>query len=331
MNSVLFLSHALHDAHRGFAEAIGAQTASLPFEPYIRLIKRFPPLRYAYPFFTSFYGMFVPFQGDILVADGASSLFAALAVKKRRPGSKLMYLDADLFFYNLCKNDTSKNASFLSFLKEIDGVITVSEANKKYCARFLDVPMRVCPPFPKKLRQTDSIRKPYGLYVGRLDPDKNIQRIVTFGLQCPFFEKFVVAGDGVLRKWIEKTAQENKKLLYVGEREDIEAYYNECQFLVHLPDHDPHPTTPMEAALCGCFPLMTKTIGTASLFDDLFLIEDPDDFVAINGRIKYIMERDHKVEELLRQDIEKMPTRASTLKTFREAFTEVVDQIRRKQ
>jgi len=330
MNSVLFLSHALHDAHRGFAEAVAARTIVLPFEPYIRLIKRFPPLRYAYPFLTSLYGMSIPFQGTTIIADGASSLFTALAIKKRRPGSKLIYLDADLFFYNLCKNGASKNELFLYFLKEIDGVITVSEANKNYCARFFDVPIRVCPPFPKKLRHTGGIRKPYGLYVGRLDPDKNIRRIIEFGLQCPHFEKFVVVGDGVLRNWVEKTARENKKLLYVGAQEDIEAHYNECQFLVHIPDHDPHPTTPMEAALCGCFPLMTKTIGTASLFDDLFLIEDPDDFVAINGRIKYIMERDHKVEELLRQDIEKMPTKASALKTFRETFTDVVNQVREK-
>ena len=330
MNPVLFLSHALHDAHKGFAQAVDARIAALPFEPYIRLIKRFPSLRYAYPFLTALYGSLIRSREDVLIADGASSLFAALAVKKRRSGSKLIYLDADLFFYNLCKNDTSKNEPFLYFLKEIDAVITVSEANKKYCARFLDVPIRVCPPFPKKLRRTDGIRKSYGLYVGRLDPDKNIKRIVAFGLQCPFFEKFIIVGNGVLRNWVEKTARKSKKLLYAGVQEDVERYYNECQFLVHIPDHDPHPTTPMEAALCGCFPLMTKTIGTASLFDDLFLIEDPDDFVAINGRIKYIMERDHKVEELLRQDIEKMPTKASALKTFRETFTDVVNQVREK-
>ena len=86
MDSVLFLSHALHDAHRGFAEAIGAQTVSLPFEPYIRLIKRFPPLRYAYPLLTSLYGMRIAFRGSTIIADGASSLFTSLSVKKKVGG-----------------------------------------------------------------------------------------------------------------------------------------------------------------------------------------------------------------------------------------------------
>src|SRR3989344_2095881 len=161
MNHVLFLSHALHDAHKGFAQAVDARIAALPFEPYIRLIKRFPSLRYAYPFLTALYGSLIRSREDVLIADGASSLFAALAVKKRRSGSKLIYLDADLFFYNLCKNGASKNAPFLRFLKDIDGVITVSEANKQYCERFLDVPIRVCPPFPKALRRARGARAPH--------------------------------------------------------------------------------------------------------------------------------------------------------------------------
>ena len=170
-------------------------------------------------------------------------------------------------------------------------------------------------------------RKPYGLYVGRLDPDKNIRRIIEFGLQCPYVETFIVAGDGVLRSYVEKAAQKNNKLLYVGRQKKVEDYYGLCTFLIHLPDHDPHPTTTMEAALGGCFPIISTGVGTRYLFDGLFIVNDPSNFAEINERIKHIVENEAEARRLLGKDASRIPTKEKALAVFREAFFELVNEI----
>lgn len=327
MRSILFLSHAPHEAHVGFANAVGAKIKILPFDGYVRAIKKYPILGgYLFALISLLYSLYIRVHEDILLIDGGTSLFVGVFLKKRYKKIKLIYLDADMLFYSLHKNRESKDGRLKFIFNAIDGVISVSPSHKKYVSSFLDVPLQVCAPYPKNVHRTGVERKNYGLYVGRLDPDKNIQRIIEFSLQYPYFEKFIVVGDGALRAYVEKKAKKNSKLAYVGWQKDVEKYYNICKFLIHTPDYDPHPTTTMEAAICGCFPIISRGTGSQYLFEEIFVVNDPKNYNAVKQKIAYIMENDTEAMASLSRSIARFPTKESSLGEFRNAFQTILSQ-----
>jgi len=324
----LFISHAPHEAHIGFAKSISARIIKLPFEKYISVAKTYPILGgYVYAFISLIYSFFIKVDEDILLVDGGSSLFTAFFLKKRYKNLKIVYLDADLLFHSLTKKKYSQGGKWKIILNSIDGIISVSEENRKYISKFLNAQTQICAPYPKNVHKKNIVRKNYGLYVGRLDPDKNFKRIVNFGLQCPYFEKFIIIGSGAMNSYAKNLAQKNNKLVYLGSQKNVEKYYNRCKFLIHIPDHDPHPTTTMEAALCGCFPIITKGVGTRYLFDKIFIINNPENFKKINNKINYINKNEKKAKVLLQNSVSLIPTKKDSLKSFKIAFHKIIKQL----
>jgi len=122
-------------------------------------------------------------------------------------------------------------------------------------------------------------------------------------------------------------ANANTKLEYVGHTKDVSKYYNECMFLLHLNEHDPHPTVTMEAALCGCFPLLTPTVGTAYLFDEIFTITDMNDFALVNNKIKYFLQNHVETSALLKKSLAGLPTKESSVTHFKHTFTQLVNTL----
>jgi len=325
--NVLFLSHYPHEAHLGFAGEIQSKILITPFKKYTDLIKKYHILGVLYPLLSLIYSFSIDFKKGILFVDGGSSLYLAVFLKIRNKKLKIIYLDGDLLFFTLNKSRLFKKKIFMFFLNYIDGAIFVSEQNKKLSSLYLKVPSEVCPPYPKDLENKYVKRENYGLYVGRLDPDKNLKRIIRFGLQCPHFEKFIIVGDGLLRDYVSEMSNKHEKLVYVGRTDNVEDYYNKCKFLVHIPDADPHPCTTMEAALCGCFPLMSKGVGSKYLFPDIFFVNDPNDFNTLNNKISYILKNEKKIGRLLTQSTTKFPTKKQSLKQFKTNFKKIVNKI----
>lgn len=320
---ILFLSHCPHDVHLEFAKSVGAEIKIIHLNWLVKLIKKIKIIGFFYPIYSFIYSFFIG-ESDIFLVDGGSSLYTVSFIKKFHPSKKIIYLDGDILFYNLSmqKKIIQKIQTF--FFKEIDAVISVSGQNKKNISRFLKVPIEVAPPYPGFVEKINIKRKDYGLYVGRLDPDKDIKRIVQFGLQCPYFKKFIIAGDGVFKNYIKKIAKKNKKIIYLGQRKDIEKIYSNCKFLIHIPDYDPHPCTTMESALCGCFPIISKKIGTNYLFDETFIAENPDDFKEINNKIKYILKNEKMASESLKKSVMKFPTKEKAIKNFKNSFIKLI-------
>jgi glycosyltransferase involved in cell wall biosynthesis len=315
----LFLSHNPHEVHLEFAKSINAKIKITNLDWFVWLYKKISFVGYFYPIISLIFSFFIKVKEDILLVDGGSSLYLAVFLKLKNPRIKIIYLDGDLSFYKYNLNKSPAKKLQLFFFKKIDAVISVSEKNKEY-AKFLNIPIEVVNPYPKQIEKTNIERKNYGLYVGRLDPDKDVKRIVEFGLQCPYFEKFIIIGDGVYRRYIQNLSQKNKKLIYLEQREDVAKFYSECKFLVHIPDYDPHPCTTMEAALCGCFPIISKGIGTDYLFDDIFIVTNPEDFKEINEKVKYILENEKKAKKLLTELTKKFPTKKEAIKNFKKSF-----------
>jgi len=323
---VLFLSHAPHGVHLEFAKQVGARVEILPLNKYIQLAKKLTLLEYIYPLVSAVCSLFIPVREEILLVDGGSSLYAAVFLKLRNSKLKIIYLDADLLFYKMQKRNPIVKKAMMFFVRAIDGVISVSEQNRKYLP--IGVPVEICAPYPQNAKRVRLKRQNWGVYVGRLDPDKRIKRIVEFGLQCPFFEKFVVAGDGVLRDYLVEQSRKHDKLVYEGVTDKVNELFSKCKFLIHIPDHDPHPCTTMEAAMCGCFPILSKGTGSSYLFSSFFVADNPDDFSELNEKIRYILSDDKRARDSLRKSLMRIPTRRQSLKNFRNAFIKVCKSIK---
>jgi len=328
-NKVLFLSHNPHCVHLKWAKSLNARIKIIKLNKYVLATKKFKFLGYFYPLVSLIYSFFIKVKEDILLVEGGSSLYVACFLKMRNHKLKIIYLDVDILFYNWHKRKIlTRNIHSFLFFKPIDAVISVSSYLKQFSSKYLKVPIEISNPFPKHHNKFKIKRENYGLYVGRLDPDKNIKRILNFSLSSPYIEKFIVIGDGTFKKYIKKLSRKNKKLIYLGTKKDVGKYYSQCKFLIHLPDSDPHPCTTMEAALFGCFPIISKGSGTSYLFDDIFIINNPEDFKEINKKIKHILDNENKTRTLLKKTNQQIPTKKQSLKNFRKSFNILMKQIR---
>jgi len=333
MKKTLFLSHNPEGVHLEFAKSIDAEIKIIPFKSYISLTKSYKLLSYLYPFISLIYSLFIRFKGEIIIVDGGSSLYTAVFFKKRNPKIKIIYLDGDLLFYNIItqklnrKHNKIKLFFIMKLIKNIDASISVSKQNKEFLSQILKVPGKVVVPYPKEIKRISLKRKDYGLYVGRLDPDKKIERIINFAIQCPYFEKFIVVGDGILNKYVRRIANNNKKIFYFKKRDDVEKFYSKCKFLIHIPDSDPHPCTTMEAVICGCFPILSKGVGTKYLFDDIFIVNNPDDFNEINDKINFILNNEKKSRYLLKESFKKILSKKECLIKFKKEFNLLLNKI----
>jgi glycosyltransferase involved in cell wall biosynthesis len=324
---ILFLSHHPHEIHLQIVKSLGTRIQILHLEWLVNLTKKISFVWYFYFLFSFLYSLFIKVKEDILLVDGGTSLYIGVFLKIRYPNLKIILFDDDLFFYKINEKSLINLPSV--FYNKIDAVISVSEQNKERILRYIKVPAYSFSPYPRSLKKIKEIRRNDGLYLGRLDPDKDIKRIIKFGLQCPFFEKFIIVGNGIFKSYTKKLSLVNKKLIYNKPTKEVEKFYSRCKFLIHIPDYDPHPFTTMEAALCDCFPIISKGVGTNYLFDDLFIVNDPNNFEEINEKIKYILENENEAKRLLKDSIKRFSTKDKTIKDFHNKFYKLINEIRK--
>ncbi len=322
----LFLTHYPHESHLAFAHAAGARVEILPLEWFVNLAKRMKFIASLIIPISFVLSLFVRFKEDVILVEGGTSFFTAVFLKCRRKGVKLVYMDIDMFFLNI-RGDTRRPPFYIVFfLRSIDAVITY-DTPLRHVPEIVKVPVHMITPFPKSAGHEFPARKNYGLYVGRLSPEKKIDRVLRFAAQCPYFEKFYVVGDGMLKRYVERASELNGKIVYAGRREDVGKYYRMCRFFIHIPDKEPYGCTPMEAALGGCYPIISGSVGVAHLFDRAFVVDDPDDFKEINVKMKSILDDEKRAGRLLRESIRKFPTRDASVDNFMRVFEEVKEEL----
>jgi len=151
---------------------------------------------------------------------------------------------------------------------------------------------------------------------------------MRLALQCSCFDKFIIAGNGAYKNYIRKVALEKNKILYLEWRKDLTPLYKQCKFLIHIPDYDPHPCVPMEAALAGCFPIISEGTGLGYLFDDIFIVKDPENFNDIRKKICYINKRPKEAKKLLAEAIKKFPRKEESLRNFQKIFNEILIKLK---
>ena len=323
---IVFFSTGPHNVHKEFAKSIKAEIKIIPFKKFFKLVKKIPLIGYVYPLMAFFYSLSLDSKDKIILNEGSAGFYIISFLKLRNRKIKFIHLDADLVFYNIIKYK-KKPKLFQLPLKMIDGVVSVSEKNKSYVEKVIKIPIEVAPPFPINIKKTKIKRENFGLYIGRLDPEKNIKKVIEFAKQCSFFEKFIIVGSGVLKNYVKKECAKNQKLIYMEHDKYPSKYYAKCKFLVHLAEADSHPCTIMEAALCGCFPIISENIGNSYLFHNRFKIKDINNFKEINKKIEKILENENGSRKILKKDSKKIITKKQSIENFKNKFRKLIKNV----
>jgi glycosyltransferase involved in cell wall biosynthesis len=106
--------------------------------------------------------------------------------------------------------------------------------------------------------------RPYVLYVGRLEPHKNVEILVEAFLQWNRKDRELwIVGDGSLRENLERTVSASRsdriRLLGVLPPREVWNVMRDAQFLALLSEHEGFPNVVAEAAILECPVLLSDT------------------------------------------------------------------------
>jgi glycosyltransferase involved in cell wall biosynthesis len=337
---VAMLHQDPHPAHRGFAEAIGADLVDyrrMALGPLSGTVLADVANGLTYPDY------------DLYVVEGSRPLYAAL-VRRFTRGGTIVYLCADHGLYALGEGDFQGD-SFLKSLvgrfgtravravgrRGIDGVVAVSEFAAEFTRPVVgpDAPIEVAHPFVQP-ETYDAL--------GAVDPDLASNVAVT--VARPWRYKGV---DLLVEAWPRvREAVPDAELHVVGGGhpesygdtpgvtvrgyvEDLTDVFRPAALFVQPSRMDTFPVSTLEAMRAGVVPLVTNTAGTRSearAIDDS-LVVDPTPEALATGVVRYL-ERDPADRERLAAVARERGARFdvdSRKAAFRVAFEHVLDAL----
>ena len=151
---ILYLTCTPHQVHQTFAKSLYSKTKKVPFVKFIRYSNQYKILGKLYPLIALFYSIFMKVKEDILFIEGAVTLFFLPILILKNKKLKIIYLDGDLTLQVISKRKHTKIINF--YLKQIDGIISISETNKRYASKLLNVPIETAVLFPKGLSNSSN-------------------------------------------------------------------------------------------------------------------------------------------------------------------------------
>lgn len=157
--------------------------------------------------------------------------------------------------------------------------ITSNERDRQYVIDQYQLPadnIRCVPNYvDQEVFQNQSMEREVGqvLFVGRLEPQKNVPRLIDAFGRSEYAEKLVIIGQGSLEQQLKDQAatisDPTKKVEFISNvpNRDLADYYNRCAVFV-LPSHyEGLPKTLLEAMSCGCACLGTNVEGIREVID----------------------------------------------------------------
>jgi len=170
------------------------------------------------------------------------------------------------------KIETSK--CFISLLKNADHIVVRGETSKKNLSS-LEVPIEKIFISPgvnafdfESYRPSDFDKKFDLIYVGRLDKNKQVEKILkAVALLIPNFPDLRVAfvGDGPEREQLVRMAKQlnvDKRIQFVGNvpNKEIPKYLSQSKIFVMASDFEGLPVAMIEAVCCG-LPVVVPNVG----------------------------------------------------------------------
>lgn len=161
-----------------------------------------------------------------------------------------------------------------------DGVIAVSRSVKQSLVDELRIPEeKICviyngTPVPDTMPERMPSQKPKLIYVGRLVPEKGVQRIMEAlsRLRGELDFSFEIVGDGPYRQELEGLArrlQLEDKVRFLGWRQDIPLLLAQADFFVHFPVwEEGFGITVIEAMAAGCICVCTPSGALKEIIRD---------------------------------------------------------------
>lgn len=271
-------------------------------------------------------------------------LSAPVAVKMR--GVKTVTTIHDLIPIRLPYTTPDNKAEFTARVRECarlsDLIITVSEASKKDIVEILDIdPAKVAVTYqptdiaPLSAEEQNSIPRvlarfglepqAYALFVGALEPKKNLRRMIEAFVETDGEMPLVIVG----RKawmweselgWVENALGEKarKRLRFLGyvEHEDLRRLYAGAQFFLFPSVYEGFGLPALEAMTMGCPVITSKTSSLPEVCGDAALYVDPMD----RGDIRKAIER--MVDETGLKEQLASANKAQTVKYSFEGYVE---------
>jgi len=295
-----------HPAHRGFAEAIGANTVVFP-EVYVG------PLAgtFAEPAFAA-WNFSVP-DSDIYILENSASIYAAPFIRRAAPDAKIIQLAADLELFGLQsynfeddvfqkriirRADRQMNMAIINRLLQryVDGVIAVSELMRDTIRNIIpETPIEIVHPYVQpeiadrlrvvSLPEFDSYQV---LTVCEGREHKGVDMLVE---AWPAVRKeisdasLIIVGEGHPESYADVSG-----VSVPGYVEDIISAYEKTSLYVQPARADAFPVTVMEAMWAGRVPLVTQMTGSRSLVTDISdeLIVEPQPSALAKGIISHL-------------------------------------------
>jgi glycosyltransferase involved in cell wall biosynthesis len=211
-------------------------------------------------------------------------------------------------------------------VERVDKIIAVSETTKKECLRLLDVPESKIEviyrgleshlkqihdqSYLAKIRNKLHLHQKFILFVGTLEPRKNIVRLLqAYSLLKKSREidhRLVIVGQkgwlftDIFKEIDRLTLNNDVHLLgYVGQ-DDLVALYNLAEVFIYPSLYEGFGLPPLEAMACGC-PVITSNISSLpEITGDAALLVDPYDIEALSDAMFQVV---HNIDcrELLRE------------------------------
>lgn len=264
MSDILFIhSPNLHEAHRMFAETIGAD-----FEPaYPKELKSFRRFLEAFKRAKEY-----P-EYPVYVLEGGMPMFPVYLKKRKRRDIKVIGLLADETFINLV--DRQNHYSFAETIihkisaKCLDGAIAVSPFVKSYAERVLDIPIEIArPPISE-----ESYNR-----LAKVEPNISSNIVVSVGMP-----RFSIGMD-ILVQQFEHAKRKNPELeLWIvgkghpkdyGRREgvkvlgfveDLSEVFEKTSLFVHAGKCSAYPVATLEAMRAGVPVVVSDMTGTKEI------------------------------------------------------------------
>lgn len=277
------ISHYVHD---GFAKSVNADMC-------VAGPSNLPPKFYS---LTSIFRCFRFLKYDAILCEGMEGMHLAYWIKKFNPSVKLIYLDADPFFYEGYYTYSGLKKKYIDLLvSSIDGVTSDSKLSKYFAKKIVSVPIEVTYPFFNKLDNFGDLKSSNILYLGYFRPEKNVKFLIDafrkLGIKSTLF---LVGGEGSEYEEIKKNVENDSNIIFLGYVEDLSAIVKQCGFIILPSRFEPFGCSVLEGVDSGLLPILNDDIGAKEVFDKkdcLEIVYKNGDFVSFKKTIAHLLSK----------------------------------------
>lgn len=229
------------------------------------------------------------------------------------------------------------------YAQKVDAIIADSQSTKNEIIKYLKIPeekihviylgcSQAFQPFPEsekkqKMMEKYSIKGDFILYVGTLEPRKNLKGLIQAYAQSRAKDDFLLVlagGKGWKYKHIFRLVKQLKledRVIFTGYMpdSDLPALYNSASVFVYPSFYEGFGLPPLEAMACGLPVIVSHTTSLPEVVGDAGVYVDPFDVEQISVSIDTVLS-DTKLYQTLRQKGLKRAKLFSWEKTARETM-----------